>query len=205
MSSKKQIITALGGSLCLAPLLALAVTTQPMPAPESTAQEQPLLLAFGMSSGGPSRSSRRDYRRDAPGPGYSRGSMGRGGGEPAYGGPAMHRHGPGYGAGPGARMGRGGPGYGAGPGGPGAAAGEPGYAPGAGMGRGGPGYGYGPGGPGAGAGEPGYAPGAGTGRGGPGYGYGPGEPGYGRGPGGPGYGYGQPGYQRQGGGYPPQQ
>ena len=136
MSINRKIITTLSGTLCLAPLLALASSTPPLPVPQSTVQEQPLLLAFGMGSGGPARSG-RDYRRDAPGPGYSRGSMGRSG-----------------------------PGYGAGPGGPGAGPGEPGYGPGPmggqgpggpGMGRGGSGYGAGPGGPGGmGPGGPGY-------------------------------------------------
>ncbi|MGB5729176.1 MAG: hypothetical protein WBM52_18395, partial [Thiogranum sp.] len=107
---------------CLAPLLALASSTAPLPVPQSTVQEQPLLLAFGMGRGGPARTG-RDYRRDAPGPGYSRGSMGQG-----RGGPGMGRGGPGYGAGPGAGPGE--SGYGPGPGGPG-------------MRRGGAGYGYG--------------------------------------------------------------
>ena len=124
MSIKRQIITTLSGTLCLAPLLALASTAAPLPAPQSTVQQQPLLLAFGMGSGGPSRSG-RDYRRGESGPGYNRGSMGRGpsmgGGGPGYGpgGPGESGYGPGYG-----------PGQRGGPDGPG-------------MRRGGAGYGYG--------------------------------------------------------------
>ena len=103
MSIKRQIITTLSGTLCLAPLLALASTAAPLPVPKSTVQQQPLLLAFGMGSGGPSRSG-RDYRRDGSGPGYNRGSMGRGpamGGGP--GGPGESGYGPGQmgGQGPG--------------------------------------------------------------------------------------------------------
>ena len=135
MSINRQIITTLSGTLCLAPLLALASSIAPLTvSPQSTVQEKPLLLAFGGGSGSRPGRTGRDYRQDAPGPGYSRGSMGQ------------SRGGPDYGAGPG------GPGMGYGGGGPGAGPGEPGYGPGSmggqgpggpGMGRGGAGYGYG--------------------------------------------------------------
>ena len=151
MSINRQIITTLSGTLCLAPLRALASSIAPLTvSPQSTVQEKPLLLAFGGGSGSRPGRTGRDYRQDAPGPGYSRGSMGQSRGGPDYGagpgGPGMGRGGPGYGAGPG------GPGMGYGGAGPGAGPGEPGYGPGSmggqgpggpGMGRGGPGYGYG--------------------------------------------------------------
>ena len=76
MSINRQIITTLGGTLCLAPLLALASSTAPLPVPQSTVQEQPLLLAFGGGSGSRPGRMGRDYRQDDPGPG--RGSMGQG-------------------------------------------------------------------------------------------------------------------------------
>ena len=67
MSINRQIITTLGGTLCLAPLLALASSTAPLPVPQSTVQEQPLLLAFGGGSGS------RPGRMGRGGPGYGAG------------------------------------------------------------------------------------------------------------------------------------
>lgn len=184
MSIHRKIITSLGATLCLTPLLALASGSAPVAEPQATVQEQPLLLAFGGGTGRPSGAG-RDYRRDRPD--YSRGSMGRG---PSGG--AMGPGGPSYGAGPAESYGPGSTGRGPGGGG---------------MGPGGPT-------PGAGPGESGYGPGPmGWGSGGPGstpgsMGWGPGGPGFtpgsmGWGPGGPrmGPGYG-PGYEGQGG-YPP--